>query len=230
MANSDSGNIHAGHRERLRQEFIASDGSAFNEIRMLELLLTYAIPKGDVNPLAHRLMSYFGSLRRIFTASVNELKSVQGVGDYTAVLIRLVSEINAKAFESEINSGEIIITGTEKAAEVIVPYFSHTSNEQFMVFFLDAGNKLISSSVLNRGSVTSVHIDLRKLVSECLAKKCVSVIIAHNHPDGVCTPSQADIDLTERIGKTLSSIDIKLLDHIIVSGEEHLSFANAGLI
>lgn len=230
MANEQNSNIHAGHRKRLRNEFVSSGGTSFNEIRLLELLLTYAIDRIDVNPLAHRLLNEFGSLKKVLSASVDELKHVQGVDEYTAILIRLVSEINIKAFDLSLQENRMVISGTDKAAEVIWPFFSNSSEERFMAFYLDSCNRLITSLTLSKGNVNSVSVDIRKLVSECLNRNCSSVIIAHNHPDGNCNPSQADIDLTERINSTLLSMDIRLLDHIIVSGKDFLSFANTGLI
>ena len=228
----NNGNIHQGHRGRMRNEYIENGAASFNEIRILEMLLFYALRDGDTNPLAHRLINRFGTLYNVLTADIGELKTVEGVGDYTAVLIHLVSDIYNKALvEKEKTDRErIVISGTDVAGSLICSYFANEKAEKFMAFFLDANNALVGSALLGTGVVNSVNIEMRHLVEECIHRNCTGVIIAHNHPDGNINPSNEDKTVTERIQSTLASISIFLLDHVIVSGSSYYSFLGHGLM
>ena len=220
--------IHAGHRQRMREEYISSGAVSFNDIRILEMLLFYAIKEGDTNPLAHKLLDHFdGSLYNVLTADIPELEKVPGIGPYTAVLIHMVGDIYKKAIveKQEADKNRVLVTGTSVAGKLVCSYFAYETSEKFIVFFLDSNNALLGTKVLGEGVVNSVNVDIRKVIEECIHYNCSGVIIAHNHPDGNVRPSQEDINLTNRIRSALDNIGIYLLDHVIVSGDNYLSFA-----
>ena len=119
---------HSGHRQRVKTEFLARGVEGWSDHRILELLLFYAIPQGDVNELAHRLVDHFGSLAGVLDASAEELKKVPGVGDHTAVLLKLVPALGGRYQEQRGAPGQIIHS-PEEAAAVLSPYFFGAANE-----------------------------------------------------------------------------------------------------
>ena len=221
--------IHDGHRERLRTNFLENSLDGFNEVNSLELLLFYAIPRISTNELAHRLLDRFGSLYRVFDASYHELMEVEGVGENTAVLIKLIPEIMRKSRVSE-TSGIKVLAASSAAAEYLVPRFLYQEIEILLMVCLDSQKRIITCTEISRGVVNSVDANVRRIVEMALKYRASSVILAHNHPDGVALPSVEDDATTGLVGKALSSVGITLADHIIVAGEEYASYADSGMM
>ncbi len=221
--------IHDGHRERLRERFKDNGLQGFNEINALELLLFYAIPRKDTNPVAHELLRKFGNLCGVFAASAEELKEVPGITDTGAALIRLVPEINrlARVTEASVRKG---ITNSTLASSYVLPRFLYEENEKVVMLSLDSAKKVKAYNEISSGVVNTVDLNIRLIVETALKNKASSVILAHNHPDGDVRPSREDIDTTKRIKESLRLVDIPLVDHIIVSGSEYFSFCDAGYI
>ena len=223
-------NPHVGHRERLRQEFIRLGADSFSEVRALELLLFYALPRVDTNPLAHALLDRFGSLHAVLSASVAELCTVDGVGESTAVLIRLVPELYRRG-ETELKRKKITsVRNSAAAGELAMSFFKGENSEKFLLFCLDAKNNLTKWEEISRGVVNSVNVDIRRVAELALLNKAVSCVVAHNHPSGDVSPSREDRAVTEQIASALSALHISLLDHIIVGRDEYFSFADASLL
>lgn len=223
-------NVHAGHRERLRDEFAANGAEAFSEVRSLELLLFYAIPRRDTNELAHALLKEFGSLYNVFSASVDDLCRVEGIGRNTAILIHLIPELSLKAERERLRSGAAVIRSTEAACEYVRGWYGFDNAEKFVVFCLDNANRVIRCEAICSGVVNSVNVDIRKVAEIALSAKSAACIVAHNHPGGDCQPSQEDRNVTSRLREALSVLGISLLDHIIVGENGTFSFAAAGLL
>ncbi|MBO6092158.1 MAG: DNA repair protein RadC [Oscillospiraceae bacterium] len=222
--------VHQGHRERLRQEFISLGAESFSEVRALELLLFYAIPRRDTNPLAHALLEEFGSLDGVFSASVQDLCRVEGVGESIAVLIRLIPELYRKSDSVKKKRERKVIDSTASAALLARSCFAGEGSERFLLFCLDAKKQLKKQEEVSRGVVNSVTVDIRRTAELALKNGASACIVAHNHPDGDVLPSEEDHLVTRRLTEALAVLGIPLLDHIIVSGEETFSFLDAGLI
>ena len=225
----DDKNVHSGHRQRFRERFAKTGLDAFEDHEALELLLYYAIPRQDVNPLAHELIDHFGSLHNVLEAPIEELKRVEGIGENTAVLINLVLSLSRKYEISRVKDIKII-DSTAKAGQYLIPQLSKKRDEVVYMLCLDSKYKVLSCKMLFQGTVNSANISIRKIVENAIAFNAVSVILAHNHLSGIKTPSKQDIETTRQVSHALKALDIKFTDHIIIIGDEYVSMADMGLI
>lgn len=221
--------IHTGHRQRMREEFLRTGAAGMEDHRLLELILFYAIPQGDVNPLAHRLVDEFGSLAGVFHATYDQLVKVPGVGHNTAVLLQLIPAAAARYMEQSASfDGQIVSIWQLK--ELLEPYFFSQRDEQAYLVCLDGKSKVLAIRKLGEGIVDTVQIVTRKVLEAALACNASQVVLAHNHVSGVACPSHADIDTTLRLKNLLAEADIALLDHLIFAGGDMVSMAQSGLL
>lgn len=221
--------IHDGHREKMRRRYLESGLEGFADHEALELLLFYAIPRRDTNPIAHALINRYESLSNVLNAPVEELASVEGIGENAAVLIRLVSQLNQKA---GLPSGKkpVVIRSTVEAGNYLVRRFAGERGETAFELCLDRKGKLLSCKRLGQGGDLSVNFDIRQLVANALLFSASSVILAHNHPSGEAAPSHSDYAATERVRAALRAVDIELADHIIVADSDYVSMRDSGCI
>lgn len=221
--------VHDGHRERLRARFAEHGLESFNELNALELLLCYAIPRRDTNELAHRLLDAFGSLSGVFQASMQELTSIPGIGENAAVLILMVPQIVKKAHVSKAKETKIIRNSTD-AGNYLLPYFLDEPDEIVMMLCFDNKRAVICCREMGRGVVNCVDANIRRMVETALKVKTTTVIIAHNHPNGVALPSREDDNFTRTLYRSLGLLGITLEDHIIIANDEFVSLADSGVM
>lgn len=221
--------IHDGHRERMRGRFVKNGLSGFADHEALELLLYYAIPRGDVNPVAHALMDRFGSLSGVFSAPAELLTQVEGVGERTATLLRLIPQIAQKARLSDLER-ELALNTRERVGAYLLELFSRERNEAVYEICLDGKGKLLACRRLGEGNASAVTLDVRTVVQNALLCSASSVILAHNHPSGVALPSQEDRTATLRVQDALATVDVRLEDHIVVADHDFISFSESGLL
>ena len=221
--------IHTGHRRRVKDEFLANGLNGLPDHRVLELLLFYAIPQGDVNPLAHKLIDRFGSLAGVFHATPEQLMEVDGVGHNTAVLIGLVPAVAARY--SQVNnrfSGRLVTAWQFR--ELLHPLFFGKRNELVYLVCMDGKNKLLVTKKLGEGIPDTVQITARKVLETALACNATRVVLAHNHVSGVAIWSDADLNTTLRLQKVLREAGIELVDHFIFAGDDMVSMADSGIL
>ena len=221
--------VHDKHRERMRKRFRENGLNGFADHEALELLLYYAIPRRDTNPIAHALLERFGSLAGVFSAPVEALEQVKGIGDRAAVLLRLVPLIvqRARLVEAE---REIILNSRDSIGNYLLELFSQERNEAVYQICLDRKGKLLSCKRLGEGSACAVNLDIRGLTENALLSTASAVILAHNHPSGVALPSEADHAATDRAKAALEAIGVALADHIIVADRDFVSFSASGYL
>ena len=193
--------LHDGHRKRLKAQFL-SHGEDFHDHQLLELLLCYAIPQGDVNELSHALLERFGSLAGVMDALPESLQQVPGVGEHTAV---------------------------RAAGEFLAPYFRQGArNEMVYLVCMDAKRKVLGVHKLGEGSVNAADITSRKVVETALAQNATTAILAHNHISGLALPSQADLTTTRRLRAVLREVGVELSDHLIFADDDMVSLRDSG--
>lgn len=221
--------LHEGHRDRMRERFFSHGLETFNEIEALELLLYYAIPRKDTNPLAHALLDRFGSLDYVLSATEEELCEVPGISKRAAALLMMVPQM--ARLSEEIRANRIVeIKDSKDAINYLIPRFRYKRDEMMILLCLDAQKRIIHTEVLYKGIVNSVSFDMRKIVETALKRKAVSVIVAHNHPDGPASPSREDDSETQRIYQALKAVGITLYDHVIVAGDDYASYRRSGAL
>ena len=221
--------IHDGHREKMRQRFLKSGLDAFADHEALELLLYYAIPRRDTNPIAHALMERYGSLSAVLAAPVEDLKKVEGVGESAAILLKLAPQLYRKAKMSDAEQ-ETILSSVERVGAYLLERFAGEKNEVVYQLCLDRKGKLLVCKKLGEGGVTSADLDIRRLVENALLTGASSVVLAHNHPSGVALPSRDDYAATDRAKTALAVVGVALTDHIIVADGDFVSMADSGYI
>lgn len=221
--------VHDGHRARKKQQFIENGIDAFSEHEVLEMLLYYAIPRADTNVLAHRLMERFGTLDAVFSAPMEELRRVKGVGDNAATLIRYIVPLYRRIRLSRLNN-ETALCSTEAAGNFFVDRFAGEKREIMYMASLDVKGKLISLQKLAAGEADHVSTDVRTILENAILAHASAVILSHNHPSGVALPSQEDNELTLQLEKLLNSVGIRLFDHIIVADGDYVSLRQNGLL
>ena len=219
--------IHKGHRERLKQRFLEDGLDNFTDIQVLELLLFYAIPQRDTNPIAHALLNHFGSLSGVLDADVAELKKVPGISDHSATLLALVTEL-CRYYQVDSAQRVEILTTLDACGAYLVPRFFGRTRETVFLLCLDAKCKVLCCKEVGEGSVNSASISVRKIVETALAANATTVILAHNHPSGVAVPSGEDAQTTRRIAAALSAVEVHLADHIIVADGDYVSMVQSG--
>ena len=219
--------IHKGHRERLKQRFLEEGLDNFTEIQVLELLLFFAIPRSDTNPIAHGLLDHFGSLSQVLGADVEELKKVPGVKDHAATLLALVTDLCRYYQVNSAQQTEILAT-LEDCGRYLVPRFFGRTRETVFLLCLDAKCKVLCCKEIGEGSVNTASISVRKVVETALAANATTVVLAHNHPSGIAVPSNEDIQTTQRIAAALSAVEIHLADHIVVAEGDYVSMVQSG--
>ena len=218
--------IHDGHREHVRRRYLTGGLEPFADHEALELLLFYAIPRQDTNPVAHALMDRYGSLSAVLSAPVEDLKKVKGVGESAAVLIHLVPELCRKARLADA-AQDTVLSSTERAGAYLLERFSGERREVLYQLCLDRKGKLLACKRLSEGGVSSTELDIRRLVENAILTSASAVILSHNHPSGIALPSQDDYNTTEQAKAALATVGVTLVDHIIVADGDFVSMAES---
>ena len=217
--------VHAGHRERVRENVLKNGFEQLEDHRLLELLLFYSIPREDTNELAHRLLNEFGGLASVVKASPKQLERVNGVGHNTALLLSGMGELCVRVLKE----GYVKKTPYYNDSEIINLIKSHyvnEPNERFLLLCFDSGMRLKLAEFVSEGDSIKVDLDIKKLVSRVLECDANLVVVAHNHPNGSAVPSGADFSTTSNISVMLRSFNIVLMDHIIIGENSHYSMRN----
>lgn len=215
--------------ERPREKLIELGASALSDAELLAIFLRVGVVGKSAVDLARDLLVRFGSLNGIYAASEKEVSSVHGMGVSKYVQMQAVFEMSRRALSEQIQEKDVL-SSPEQVREYLVLKLANQLHEIFIVLFLDAQNRLIATEEMFSGTLTETSVYPREVVKRALHYNAASVMFAHNHPSGVAKQSQADEAITQELKKALALIDIRVLDHFIVAGNQTLSFAEVGLL
>lgn len=219
----DKNNPHNGHRVRVREKILAGGLKGFQPHEILEFLLFHTVPQKDTNPMAHNLISVFGSFENVLEASPEELMEKGGLSTNSAVLISSLRDIFAH-YEKAKNSKKPVNT-TAKMIEIFRPFFVTQTSERLIAAFFDSGLRLKSIKEFGSGQENGFRFSTKDVLREAITFNAYSVVIAHNHPVSTALPSKEDINTTSELKNQLEYFDIKLLDHLIYGTDGVFSFA-----
>ena len=217
---------HDGHRQRMKTEFLARPDS-FPDHKLLELLLFYANPRSDTNPLAHELIDRFGSLAGVLDAAPEELCKVSGMGEHGAVLLKAAKELAGRYLTARTRVDDIARNSRDYYA-LLRPYFFGARNEQLCLLCLDGKGKVLGIRKLGEGNVNAVSITTRLIAEAALSLNAAAVVLAHNHVSGIAFPSEDDIATTESLAPFLARMGVELVDHLIFVDDDMVSLRDSG--
>lgn len=221
---------YEGHRERLRQKYLQGGYSAFLEYEVLELLLTYAIPRKDTKPIAKELIERFGNLDGVVSASLEDLQEVSGIKESSGIFLKFLGDLAKNLYKGEMKRDGIQLKDKDSLLRYLRSDIGFSSREEFKVIFLNNYNILVGSETLFVGTIDKSAVYPREIIEKVIQYKAKGVIFAHNHPSGNLRPSKQDIQITEHMQEVLDMIDVKLLEHIIITKDGYFSFLQEGLI
>lgn len=219
--------VHDGHRKRMRHRFMEAGLDQFTDVQVLEILLFYCIARQDTNPIAHALLDHFGSLSQVLEAPVDELCKVDGIGENTAVFLRLITQVGRCYLTDRVSKAKVFPT-LEDCAKYLQALFFGRNVETVFLLCLDSKCKMLCCKKISEGDVNSANLSVRKVVETALNTNASSVILAHNHPGGLAIPSNEDIQTTKRIVAALRAVDVNFVDHILVTDDDYVSLTQSG--
>jgi len=218
-------NPHKGHRERVRARFRSAGLESFPAHNLLELLLFFSVPQGDTNETAHRLIEHFGSLLHVLDAPFDELMKVSGIGEVSATLIMLVPQLANRYFEEQRKEKRSLDT-QEALHSYVISRFAGLKVETAFLLCLNNAYQLHHCGPISWGTKNAVHLDSCTLLETAFRHGATKVVLAHNHPNGLAAPSPEDVACTREAYRLFRSVDIKLVDHLIVAAGECFSMAS----
>jgi len=216
--------MHEDHRKRTRQRFLQAGLQSFPAHNVLEMLLFYAIPRQDTNEIAHRLIRHFGSLAGVLDAPFEELCKVQGIGESSATLIMFAAQL-AKRYLAEQRQEKVTFDSRQALPHFAVSLFTGMKSEAAFLLCFDNTAQLLHAGQISLGTKHAVSLDNRTLLEMAFRHNATKVVLAHNHPNGAAAPSRSDLVRTEGAVKIFNSVQIQLLDHLIVAQGHCFSMA-----
>ena len=225
-----------GHRERIREKFLKNGIDGFAEYEILELLLTYCIPRKDTKPIAKELLNKFKSLDNVFKASFDKLSAIDGLGKNTIAFLKLMGDLPSIIYKDELKNKKLIDKETLKISnkDILLKYLrnkiGYEEIEKFYIIYLSSSNEVIEFEENSVGTLDRSSVYPREIYKKVINLNAKSIILAHNHPSDNITPSKSDIELTNEIAKGLKNFGALLIEHIIITKNSYFSFLEEGLI
>ena len=225
-----------GHRERIKEKFLKNGIDGFAEYEILELLLTYCIPRKDTKPIAKELLNKFKSLDNVFKASFDKLSAIDGLGKNTIAFLKLMGDLPSIIYKDELKNKKLVDKETLKILnkDILLKYLrnkiGYEEIEKFYVLYLSSSNEVIKFEENSAGTLDRSSVYPREIYKKVINLNAKSLILVHNHPSDNITPSKSDIELTNEIAKGLKNFGALLIEHIIITKNSYFSFLEEGLI
>lgn len=222
---------YTGHRQRLRQRFLAGEGRDMADYELIELLLTLAIPRHDVKPLAKKLIHTFGNFANVITAPDYRLKEVKGIKESSITVLKLIKVAAQRLCWQNLASDDSpVLLNVDILIDYCRSAIAYSEVEELHLLYLDAKLKIIEIELIQRGSVSGVSASPREIVKKAINKNATGIIMVHNHPSGSPQPSENDLALTIKIEQACELMGIQLQEHIIITKSDYFSFLEHKLI
>lgn len=225
----DAANDPSGHRKRLRKRLLEGGTDALADHELIELLLTQAVARKDMKPLARSLIQRFGSLAEVLQADPHALSSHPGMGEATTVALQLVRVAATRMAREQVRNAPVI-GSWQTLIDYLTIDMAHLTVERVRVLYLNARNMLILDDLVGEGSIDEAAIHPREVIRRALDLGATALILVHNHPSGSPQPSRADIEITNRIAEAGRLLGVSVHDHVIIGREGHVSLRSKGLI
>lgn len=215
--------------ERPREKLIELGAQALSDAELLAIFLRVGVVGKSAVDLARDLLHQFGSLNAIFAASEHDLSQVHGIGSSKYVQLQAIFEMSRRALNEQLQQGDVF-QSPQQVRDYLVLKLGSLTREVFLVMFLNAQNYLLATEELFSGTLMQTSVYPREVIKRALHHNAASVILAHNHPSGLAAQSSADEILTKQLQQALALMDVRVLDHFIVAGNQTMSFVERGLL
>lgn len=215
--------------ERPREKLIELGAQALSDAELLAIFLRVGVVGKSAVDLARDLLTQFGSLNAIFSANEHELSQVHGIGSSKYVQLQAIFEMSRRALSEQLQQKNVF-ESPQQVHDYLCLKLGGLSREVFLVLFLDTQNRLLASEEMFSGTLMQTSVYPREVVKRAMHHNAASVIFAHNHPSGIAQQSQADELITKQLQQALALVDVKVLDHFIVAGNNTMSFSERGLL
>ena len=225
-----------GHRERIKEKFLKNGIDGFAEYEILELLLTYCIPRKDTKPIAKDLLNKFKTLDNVFKADFDKLSVIDGLGNNSIAFLKLIGDLPSIIYKDELKNKKLVNKEILKISnkDILLKYLrnkiGYEEIEKFYVIYLSSSNEVIEFEENSAGTLDRSSVYPREIYKRVISLNAKSIILAHNHPSDNITPSKSDIELTNEIAKGLKNFGALLIEHIIITKNSYFSFLEEGLI
>ncbi len=220
----------AGHRQRLKERFLKATLAGFHDYEVLEILLTYAIPRRDVKPIAKSLINHFKGLKGVFEATFEDLTSVKGVGENTALFLLLLKEI-AYAYLKEQGGGKNVIRAPKDAVALLESLDGGAEDvERFLAIYLNSKNEVLQLETLHTGAIEKFSVSARDVIEKAIKHNGRSIIFVHALTGGKPIPSNKEKYLSQELSGAASAVDIIVHDYLIKGKNGFLSAREEGWI
>lgn len=218
---------HQGHRQRLKERWLSSGASAFNERDKLELLLSFALPRKDTKPIAMELLNQFGSLSATLKQPVERLCLIDGLGSHAAILLNLTSLLSSQNPNTALKG--TIVKSPHDVEDYLLREYGLCPEEKVILLILNQANRIIDAPILEDGIENRANIYLKKAVRMVFDRNGTGVILVHNHPSGQAEFSPQDVELTSKLDHALRPLEIRLLDHFLITNDQLISMKSEGI-
>ena len=215
--------------QRPRERLIKHGAQALSDAELLAVFLRVGVAGKSAVDLGRDMVTHFGSLGRMFAASLDEFSAINGLGPAKFAQLQAVLELARRSLLEELQTG-VALSSPQAVKQYLQLLLAPKPYESFAVLFLDVKNRLIACEELFRGTLTHTSVYPREIVKASLAHNAAGVILAHNHPSGTTDPSAADKSLTQALKQALALVDVRVLDHFVVAAREIYSFLENGLM
>ncbi len=218
-----------GHRKRVKDRFLKEGPETFTDEDLLELLLMLNIPYKDTRKLARDLLSRYKTLDKVLDASLEELCQIKGLKERSILPLKVIKEVARRYLRCKAMNADLL-RSPEEVYNYLKYEMQNLDREVLKVIFLDAKTKILGIDTLFMGTITESIVYPREIFTRALEKRAISIILVHNHPSGSIKPSKEDINITKILILTGNTLQIKILDHIIIGKEGYFSMAEKGII